>query len=780
MSGTRTRRIAALALAACAFGACGGAPEKPSGLAPRVPLAAFLNFPPELREGQFRAVPAFPGVRFDWAVRALYERASDRYLVIEREGRVWAFANDEGTTQKTLLLDLSPRTQGYYDCGLLGIALHPEYGRPGSPRGDHVFLWYNYSERPQGSRAQRPRYRTPSFNRLARFSLEPGAARIDPASEVVLIDQYDETTFHEGGAMFFHPADGFLYLSLGDDFLPENTQRLDRGLFSGVIRIDVDADPRRSHAVRRRPRNGRTAHYAIPNDNPFVDPSGATLEEFWALGLRSPHTLTLDAPTGRIFVGDVGDQAREELSLLVKGGNYEWPFREGTLGAPPQQPVIGERRAPLFDYAHEDGNNCIIGGFVYRGQAHPELSGRLLVGDNGSNRVWAVEVDGARAGELRQIARVPGPSGYLGGLSSFAVDAEGEPLLVRVGAAMNLLRLVPGPKDRARIPARLSATGLFADTVALAPAPGVVPYEVNLPHWAGGARARHFVALPQDGDAALDPRREQATFDDAGAWGLPEGTVLVQHLELPLDARRPEALRRLETRVLVRARRGEFYPLSYRWDADGRDAQLVPRDAEAREEISVRDAAGREATVDWHFPGRSQCRQCHNTAAGGALGLNTRQLQREVDYGAGREDQVAAWAQAGLLASAPPAATRRAAPRLVALDDPRATLEGRVRSYLDVNCAPCHRPDGARALFDARLTTPLERSGILDGELLDALGMQGARVVRRGDPGASILLLRLHSVGDIAMPPVGKPGVDLAAADALTRWIEELGRSGAR
>ena len=60
-------------------------------------------------------------------------------------------------------------------------------------------------------------------------------------------------------------------------------------------------------------------------------------------------------------MGDVGDQAREELSLLVKGGNYEWPFREGTLGAPPQQPVIGERRAPLFDYAHEDGNNCIIG-----------------------------------------------------------------------------------------------------------------------------------------------------------------------------------------------------------------------------------------------------------------------------------------------------------------------------------------------------------------------------------------------------------------------------------
>ncbi len=97
-----------------------------------------------------------------------------------------------------------------------------------------------------------------------------------------------------------------------------------------------------------------------------------------------------------------------------------------------------------------------------------------------------------------------------------------------------------------------------------------------------------------------------------------------------------------------------------------------------------------------------------------------------------------------------------------------------MRSYLDVNCAPCHRPDGARALFDARLHTPLERSGLIDGELLDPLGMEGARVVKPGDAGASILLLRLHSVGAIAMPPVGKPGVDLTASEAVTRWIEAL------
>jgi uncharacterized repeat protein (TIGR03806 family) len=762
-----------LLLAAATLPACRGTtPPARTGLAARVPVKAFLNFPPDLPEPGFRAVPAFRGVTFDWAVRAVYERASNRYVVIEREGRVWAFPNDEATRDKALLLDLTQRTQGYYDCGLLGIALHPQYGRRGSPHESEIFVWYNYSDRPQGSREQRPRYRTPSFNRLSRFHLPPGARRIDPASEVVLIDQYDETTFHEGGAMFFHPDDGFLYLTLGDDFIDDNAQRLDRSLFSGVIRIDVDADPRRSHPIRRHPRNARTAHYAVPEDNPFVDPQGGALEEFWALGLRSPHTMSLDRRTGRIFLADVGHMAREELNLIVKGGNYEWPFREGAQGGEPAHPVIGERRAPILDYAHEDGNNCIIGGFVYRGQAHPELAGRFLLGDNGSNRVWALPVDGERAGKLRQIARIPGPTGYVGGLSSFAEDAQGEPLLVRVGARMPLLRLAPGPRDRAALPATLAQTGLFADVAALTPAPGVVRYEVNLPHWADGARAAHWIALPSDGESGLDPEREQITFGADGEWRLPQGSVLAQQLDLPLDARRPEHVRRVETRVLVHSRRGEFYALSYRWRADGREADLVARDAQDVEEIETRDAQGRAETVAWRYPSRAQCRQCHNGAAGGALGLSARQLEREIDYGAGRESQMAAWAQAGMLARAPATV---AGERLAPLGDARESLEHRVRSYLDVNCAPCHRPDGARALFDARRRTPLAQSGILGGEVLNPLGMQGARVVTPGDPATSLLLFRLHSVGAIAMPPVGKARVDLAAAEAVTRWIEELG-----
>ena len=78
--------------------------------------------------------------------------------------------------------------------------------------------------------------------------------------------------------MLFHPDDGFLYLTLGDDFETEKAQRLDGGLFSGIVRLDVDQDPRRSHPIRRQPQGGRSQHYFIPNDNPWVDASGKQLE----------------------------------------------------------------------------------------------------------------------------------------------------------------------------------------------------------------------------------------------------------------------------------------------------------------------------------------------------------------------------------------------------------------------------------------------------------------------------------------------------------------------
>lgn len=753
-------------------------PPGPRGLEQRLPVKRFLSFPRDLGGGAWRVGRPFPRVRFDWAVRAVYQPRGNRYFVIEREGKLWSFKNEPGVTDKVLVLDLSQRTQGYYDCGLLGIAFHPDYGRVESPHTEEIFLWYNYTERPQGSRKKRPRYRTPSFNRLSRFELPlaTAAATIDPASEVVLIDQYNETTFHEGGAMFFHPDDGFLYLSLGDDFNHDNTQRLDRSLFSGVIRIDVDQDLARSHPIRRQPRNASTAHYTIPNDNPFLDPKGGVLEEFWALGLRSPHMMTLDRPTGRIFVGDVGHTAREEIDLLHKGGNYEWPLREGRLGGESERRLPGQRVPPLFDYPHADGNNAVIGGIVYRGKQHPQLHGQYVFGDNGSNRIWAARVKGDHLDPPRQIARLPGPAGYVGGLSSITQDAHGELMLVRVGPHMPLLSLERARREQVALPQRLSETGAFARVADLEPVPGVLEYTVNVPHWGDGARARHFIALPWDGDDELDADREQMGFSPEGEWRLPKGTVLIQHLELPVDAAHPERVRPIETRFVVAGRRGGFYVLSYRWREDGSDADLVPASGGGVVEVPVRDAQGQPDRASWFFPSRAQCRQCHAGVSGGALGLTARQLNRERDYPRATDNQLRAWSHAGLFAEPLDEATLRRLPRLTPLyeDDKAAPVEARARSYLDANCSGCHRPGSVRGSFDARLATPLDRSGLLDGDVLDPLGMQEPRIIKAGDSGSSLLYMRLHAVGAIAMPPVGKQRIDTEGIAVVGEWIEGL------
>lgn len=766
----------ALALSLCA---CEPQPPPgPRGLEVRTPVSRFLKFPADLGRGAYRAVETFPNLRFDWAVRAVHQPRGDRWFVIEREGRLWSFPNDQQASRKTLALDLSKNTQGFYDCGLLGLAFHPLFGQPGSRHAAYLYLWYNYTERPQGSRTQRPRYKTPSYNRLSRFELKSPDGVVDPASELVLIDQHNETTFHEGGAMLFHPDDGFLYLTLGDDFETEKAQRLDGGLFSGIVRLDVDQDPRRSHPIRRQPQGGRSQHYFIPNDNPWVDASGKQLEEFWALGLRSPHVMSLDPPTGRLFVADVGHMLREELSVLprgVAGANFEWPVKEGREGAEPQQPLLGKRIAPVLDYPHAEGDNCIIGGFVYRGRAFPELVGRYLFGDNGSNRVWALELTPSGAGERRQIAKLLGPAGYAGGLSSVSADPQGEAMLVRVGANASLYRLAPAEKDKASVPRLLSETGLFADVRSLQPAPGVVPYDVNVPHWTDGARARHFLALPNDGDGQWQPEREQLHFAPEGEWSVPKGAVLAQHLELPRDGRDPLRPRSIETRVLVHGR-DDFYALSYRWREDGSDADLVPPGGAGVVELPVPAGPGMPRTQSWAYLSRGQCRQCHNPLAGTVLGLSARQLNLERAYVRGRDHQVRALGHAGYLSTAPSERELRALARLLAIDDEQASLEPRVRSYLDVNCAPCHRPEGTRARFDARLLTPLNVAGIVNGEAVDPLGVPGARIVKPRDLGASVLLMRMYAVGmqGLGMPPVGKLQADHKAAEAVRRWILEL------
>lgn len=753
------------------------------GLPARAPFGAYLNGKlPATNPGSgaWSTENAFPHLTFQNPIKILPQPGSNRLWVIGREGHVYSFVNDSNTTQQTLVLDLSAQTQGRGDCGLLGIAFHPDFGKAGSPNRNYVFLYYNFSPAPETGGGI-PSY-VSSFNRLSRFTLPDGATTIDRSSEFVLINQFDRHALHNGGDMYFGP-DGFLYLTNGDEGSYndefDNAQRIDRGLFSGVLRIDVDRDASRSHPIRRQPQGAApppgwpdsfSQGYFIPNDNPWLDPSGSVLEEFYAIGLRSPHRMSYDAVSGQTFIGDLGQDAVEEIDLLAKGANYQWPFREGNAPAAKSPPDVirGTSTPPLYDYNHATGHTCVIGGFVYRGADYAaELGGKYIFGDNISGAIWSMVWD---QGEPRvtQLTSANAADRYLSG---FGFDQRNELYLMTVGSGGRILKFtrpVPPPQP----PATLSATGVFADLAMLTPSAGVIPYDVNAPFWSDGAVKRRWIALPNNGnpfDAA-----DTIAFASTGAWQFPAGTVFIKHFELPIDARNPMQMRRLETRLLVRDSSGGTYGVTYRWRADQSDADLLPN--ALTEDITITDADGTTRAQPWDYPSRDNCQTCHTPAAGGVLGVKTAQLNGSFLYPSTgiADNQLRTWAKIGMFSNPPPEASIVSLPKLVGLGDTSASLEVRVRSYLDTNCAQCHRPGGARGLWDGRFETPLAQQGIVNGPVLNALGLPGAWVIAPGRRDRSIAYLRLHALDGTKMPFLAKNVIHTAAVDLLGEWIDQF------
>jgi uncharacterized repeat protein (TIGR03806 family) len=318
------------------------------------------------------------------------------------------------------------------------------------------------------------------------------------------------------------------------------------------------------------------------------------------------------------------------------------------------------------------------------------------------------------------------------------------------------------------IPERLSATGAFDDTRALRPSAGLIPYDINAPFWSDGASKRRWVAVPCERPGVVAVVRRSPN----GHWDFPPGTVFVKHFELPADEDRPGATRRLETRLLVRDASGGVYGVAYRWRDDGTDADLVrePR----REVFRVVSATGPRVRA-WYFPGLADCRQCHTPSAGGVLGVSTRQLNGDlVRPGGVAENQLRAWSRLGLLDPPPDDREISGLPRLARPDDRARSLEDRARSYLDANCAQCHRPGGVVADFDARYETPLAAQGLIAAPARIDLGVDRARLIAPRDPWRSILLARVETLEPIKMPPLAHEALDREGASLLREWITSL------
>jgi len=333
---------------------------------------------------------AFPNLTFNQPVGLHSPKdGTNRLFVVEQPGTIRVFSNSASITSSSVFLDISSRVVYGGEQGLLGLAFHPNYTSNGYFYVDYVA-------------------NNPLRTVISRFTASPSNLnQAQTNSEFILLEINQPFSNHKGGQLAFG-GDGYLYIGMGDggsagDPLGNGQNRA--ALLGKILRIDVNT-----------PSAGR--NYTIPADNPFKGNTLGYKEEIYAYGFRNPWRFSFDPPTGRLWVGDVGQDRMEEIDLAEKGKNYGWNIMEGTLTyAGGNQTGL---ELPLWEYDHSQGN-AIIGGYVYHGSALPQLSGAYVYGDYGSGRIWALTLNstgGAAANTLLTDSPLA--------ISSFGVDANGE------------------------------------------------------------------------------------------------------------------------------------------------------------------------------------------------------------------------------------------------------------------------------------------------------------------------------------------------------------------
>jgi glucose/arabinose dehydrogenase len=663
-------------------------------------------------------------------------------MAVASDGRVFV-CEQTGTlrvVRKDLLLAdpfLELNVDSQWERGLIGVALDPLF-----PERPYVYINYIPPD-------------PYPHHRISRFTAK--GDRAVPGSEVVLLEGDDQTKLggstpagHQGGALRFG-RDGKLYIGIGEQTAGIPSQKLDSFL-GKILRINPDG--------------------SIPEDNPFFSVAQGKYRAIWALGLRNPFCLAVDPRTGRIFINDVGGSLFEEINEGVAGANYGWPQAEG----PSTNPAF---RNPLHFYGRGVGK-CITGGVFYNPDRSPfpaEYVSKYFFMDYEDH--WIKTLDPERpktassfaSGFRRAVDVAVAPDGALLVLerNAWVKDAKFEPqtgslwrIRYEPGAAKPRAAESSGrgaakapaalgvPTNPDRLPPRLSELGLFRTLAPPEPAPGLLPYDVNVSQWTDGASKRRWLALPEG---------RRIGFRPTGEWSFPAGAVFVEELSRE---------RRLETRLLVSDGAGGGFGAAYRWKPDGSDAELV-------EEGETWEVEPGGKARPWYSPAPLECLSCHSPAAGFVLGLSTRQLNlASCDDGL---NQLERWALRGLFERPPRLEDLGNMQRLVPLRDDRAPLGVRVRSYLDANCAGCHRPGGAgRGFLDARFDTPPAEQHLVDAPLIAGdLGIREARSISPGEPSRSMLLERVRRRGDpFKMPPVGSLAPDHEMIRVLSDWIGEL------
>ncbi|MEZ6061033.1 MAG: PQQ-dependent sugar dehydrogenase [Planctomycetaceae bacterium] len=321
-------------------------------------------------------------------------------MVVEHAlARVWRLIPDTDNPRKELFLDLSDEVHVSPNQGIMCLAFHPRFEENG-----RYFLEYEVEEAGQ--------VRTTIAERKA------SADRLsDSGQPSIRLLEVDQPAYnHNGGCLTFGP-DGMLYAAFGDggpqEDPPGNSQN-PKVLLGSMIRINVDeADGARA--------------YSIPPDNPFLaahqaDP--AVRPETWAIGFREPWRFTFDSLTGDLWLGDVGQNKFEEISLVKRGENHGWNVREAFAPFSDEYRREGETYTePLFAYEHGLGFSA-TGGYVYRARRDSSFYGVYIFGDYNTRRVWGLRQRGGELLDVKELGTAPG------GIASFGLDDRAELLLV--------------------------------------------------------------------------------------------------------------------------------------------------------------------------------------------------------------------------------------------------------------------------------------------------------------------------------------------------------------
>jgi glucose/arabinose dehydrogenase len=343
------------------------------------------------------------GSGFSSALGVVQAPGESRLLVVERTGIVRPITRAGRPGPAWLDIRSRVGSKGL-EQGLLGLAFAPDYARSGR-------FYVNYTDR-RGD------------TRVVEFRSRPGARAVNTRTARAVLRQQQPFTNHNGGALAFGP-DRMLYVALGDGGSADDpgNRAPDLGTWLGkVLRVD----PSRRQAGRG---------YAIPAGNPFASTPGAR-PEIWLLGLRNPWRITFDRATGDLWMGDVGQNAREEVDVARAGQSgldFGWPRREGTVDLKGGDRTPTET-APVAEYGHRSGCS-VTGGYVYRGRAIPKLRGKYIYADWCSGRAWTI--DAAAPGTPRDITF---DLGSIPGVTSFGEDRAGNLYVVTTTTVKRITR----------------------------------------------------------------------------------------------------------------------------------------------------------------------------------------------------------------------------------------------------------------------------------------------------------------------------------------------------